>query len=243
MAINSYFFNAIESGGEYDRVYDAQDFTNYLDKIVGDGVFPNPTTNLQVRANSGLNIYVGAGQGWIKGHKMELTADMSLSLDTADPVVDRVDRVIFYVDWELREMGINILKGTTSGAVDLTRDSSRWELCLAEITIPRQATRITDGNIRDTRGNSDLCGWVQGLIQQLSSTELFAQFQTIFNETIQAQTTDFMGWYEEMKDQLDQDAAGHLQNEIDALSQSINERLYSIEVLLEKVAYFIGGDS
>ena len=243
MAINSYFFNAVNSGGTYDRVYDAQDFTNYLDKIVGDGVFPNPTTNLQVRANSGLNIYVGSGQGWIKGHKMELTADMALTLDTAEAVIDRVDRVIFYVDWTVREMGIEILKGTSSGAEALTRNDSRWELCLAEITVPRQATSITDENIRDTRGNSELCGWVQGLIQQIDTTDLFVQFETRLNEQLAQQQIEFETWFDEMKGQLSEDAAGFLQNEIDALQERVNNSVNDIYNTLKKSAFLKGSGS
>lgn len=242
MAINSYFFNAIETGGTYDRVYDAQDFTNYLDKIVGDGVFPNPTTNLQVRANNGLNIYVGSGQGWIKGHKMELTADMALTLDTADAVIDRVDRVIFYVDWEIREMGIEILKGTSSGPEALTRNAGRWEMCLAEITVPRQTTIITDGNIRDTRGNSELCGWVQGLIQQIDTTDLFVQFETRLNEQLAQQQSEFNAWFDEMKGQLSEDAAGFLQNEIDALREAHESDINDINQTLTRVAFFKGGN-
>ena len=56
MAIKGYFFNAVESGGTYDRVYNAEDVTSYLDLIVGSGVFPNPSTNLQVRASTGMNV-------------------------------------------------------------------------------------------------------------------------------------------------------------------------------------------
>ena len=84
MAISSYFFNAIESGGVYDRVYNAEDFSNYLDLLVGNGVFPNPTTNLQVRASTGMDVIVGAGSGWINGHKMVNSADLVLSIDASD---------------------------------------------------------------------------------------------------------------------------------------------------------------
>ena len=72
--IKSYFFNAVQSGGTYDREYDAEDFASYLDKLVSNGVFPAPTTNLQVVPNSGRNLTVYAGQGWIDGHKIVNTA-------------------------------------------------------------------------------------------------------------------------------------------------------------------------
>ena len=54
MAINGYFFNAVLNNGTYDRVYNAENVTSYLDLLVGDGVFPNPSTNLQVFAGTSM---------------------------------------------------------------------------------------------------------------------------------------------------------------------------------------------
>ena len=161
MAIQSYFFNAVESGGVYDRVYNAEDFTSYLDEIVGNGVFPNPSTQLQVRQGTGMQVIVGAGQGWINGHKMVNTADAVLSIDSADVLLDRIDRVVFYVDADDREMGIEVKKGTPasspSGAA-LRRDSDRWELCLAEVTVAHGQTSIYGRSIKDMRADTTLCG-------------------------------------------------------------------------------------
>lgn len=70
MAISGYFFNALKVNDTYDRIYNAEDVTSYLDKIVGNGVFPNPSSQLQVTAGSGMSITVNAGQGWIDGHKI-----------------------------------------------------------------------------------------------------------------------------------------------------------------------------
>lgn len=195
MAIKSYFFNAIQSGGVYDRIYNAEDFTNYLDLIVGNGVFPNPTTMLQVRASSGMNVIVGAGSGWIKGHKMVNTTDMTLTVTASDVVLPRVDAVVFYVDYQTRTMGVTIKAGTPSNravAPSMQRDDDRWELCLAKIVVDKQVTSITASNITDTRGDSDLCGFVQGLIQQASTTTLFQQWQAQFEEWFEAAKEQFV---------------------------------------------------
>ena len=189
MAINSYFFNAVLSDGVYDRMYNAEDVTSYLDKIVGNGVFPNPSTQLQVRAAGGMVVTVGAGSGWINGHKMINTADLNLTLDASDVLLDRLDAVIFYVDYTTRSMGIAVKKGTlasTPVAPSMQRDSDRWELCLAQIRVRKQVTAITQNNIRDTRGISDLCGIVQGLIQQMDTTTMFAQWQAQFDAWLES---------------------------------------------------------
>lgn len=194
MAIESYFFNALESGGVYDRVYSAQDVTNYLDLLVGNGVFPNPSTNLQVRASTGMNIIVGAGQGWINGHKMINTVDMPLTIDAADVQLNRIDAVIFFVDWTSRTMGIDVIKGSAAAsptAPSLIRTGSRYEMCLAQISVGKQTTAITAAMITDTRGNSNLCGYVQGLIQQMDTTTMFQQWQAGFDD-----------WFDTVKDTL-----------------------------------------
>ena len=193
MAIQSYFFNAVLNDGTYDRIYNAEDVTSYLDLLVGNGVFPNPSTMLQVRASSGMNVIVGAGAGWINGHKMINTADLTLTLDASDVLLNRIDDVIFYVDFNQRTMGIEVKKGTLATnavAPTLQRDTSRYEMCLAQIAVNKQVSAITASMITDTRGNSNLCGFVQGLVQQADTTTLFESWQNGFEtwfEAIQSQ--------------------------------------------------------
>ena len=194
MAVNSYFFNAVLDGGVYDRIYNAEDVTSYLDKIVGNGVFPNPSTQLQVRAGTGMQVIVGAGSGWIDGHKIVNTADLTLNITAADVVLNRIDAVIFYLDATQRTMGITVKDGTaaaTPSAPALTRTSTRYEMCLAHISVAKQTSAITTAMITDTRGNSNLCGYVQGLIQQIDTTTLWQQQQAAFD-----------AWFEAVQDQL-----------------------------------------
>lgn len=195
MAIQSYFFNAVLNEGVYDRVYNADDLTSYLDLLVGNGVFPNPSTMLQVRASSGMNVIVGAGAGWINGYKLINTADMTLTLDASDVLLNRIDLIIFYVDFNQRTMGIEIKKGTNAlnaVAPTLQRDNTRYEMCLAQIAIDKQITDITAAQITDTRSNSALCGYVQGLIQQADTTTLFESWQHGFETWFQGIQDQFV---------------------------------------------------
>lgn len=194
MAINSYFFNALQSGGVYDRIYNAEDVTSYLDLLVGNGVFPNPSTQLQVRASSGMNVVVGAGSGWIDGHKMVNTSDLVMAVTASDVLLNRIDLVVFYVDYTERTMGIEIKEGTLASnpeAPALVRTTTRYEMALARISVAKQVTAITDAMITDLRGNSSMCGFVQGLLQQIDTTTLWTQQQTMFNE-----------WFESVKSQF-----------------------------------------
>lgn len=198
MAIKGMFFNAVENGGVYDRTYNASDFVTYLHNIVGNGVFPNPSTQLQVMESSGMNIVVKTGEGWIEGHKLTNTQDYALSISASDPLYPRIDRVVAYIDYDGRKMGIRVNSGTAAAspvAPALVRNSQWFELSLATISVPRGATEITASEITDTRPDSNVCGWVAGLIQQLDTSTLFEQYTDAYNDyflAIEAQIQDFV---------------------------------------------------
>lgn len=198
MAIKGLFFNAIEYSGTYDREYSADDFCSWLNQIVGNGVFPSPSNQLQVVADSGMSIDVLTGEGWINGHKIVNTAAYPLTVAAADALLTRIDRVIFYVDYTDREMGIDIIKGTAASsptAPALTRTTTRYEMALADITIPKQTTEITQAMITDMRANSTVCGWAAGIIDQIDTSSLFTQWQTAYADyyaAVKSQLDDFM---------------------------------------------------
>lgn len=223
MAIKSLFFNAEQVQGEYDRVYNAEDFTSYLGSLVSDGVFSNPSTNLQVRIGSGLQsvrYVVKPGKAWIKGHLMIVDEDYPLSPTANLSELGRTDRVVAYLDFENRTMGIELKVGTPrstpeSGCPALVRNSERYEIGLAKITTP-PSTLIYGPGIEDTRGYTNICGWVTGIVNQVDTTTLFLQYDQAFNNAIaRMQTSEdtmaawmnnmqaqFDAWFETLTDQL-----------------------------------------
>jgi hypothetical protein len=84
------------------------------------------------------------------------------------------------------------------------------ELQLAIITIPVNTASITNAMITDKRSDETVCGFVKGLVDEISTEELFEQFESAF--TI---------WFDQMKGQLTTDAAGHLQTEIGVLDNLV----------------------
>ena len=218
MAIKSYFFNAVETDGSFDRVYDAEDMTSYLDKLIGNGVFPNPSDNLQVAASSGMNVVVRGGQAWINGHKLINTAAMSLTVDASDVVLGRIDRVVAYVDHTERACGIEIKKGELAAnpvAPELVRTTDRYELSLATIAVAKQASTITTLDITDTRMDSTVCGYVQGLIQQISTDTMWEQQQDAFDT-----------WFQSVQDQFE--AGKSFKKKEVALASTANQSTFAI---------------
>ncbi|GAA0774622.1 hypothetical protein GCM10008908_24780 [Clostridium subterminale] len=211
----SSFFNAVLNGEAYDRVYLAEDYARYFSSFIGNGVFPTPSTNLQVVANgTTMNIILKGGKGWINGYFYENTDDLTLNVAIADGVLNRIDRVVLRLDFINREIKAYVKKGTFASspvAPTLIRNSDMYELGLADIRVNKGVTKIVQADITDLRQNNTYCGLVAGVVQQIDTTNLFTQFQSSFDI-----------WFEHMKGQLSTDAAGNLQSQIDILSPLVD---------------------
>lgn len=204
----SSFFNAELKGEEYDRVYLAEDYARYFASFIGNGVFPTPSTNLQVVSDgTTMNLTLKQGKAWINGYFYENTEDLSLSIDVADGVLNRIDRVVLRLDFVNREIKAYVKKGEFSSspvAPTLQRDADMYELGIADIKINKGITKLVQADITDLRQNNNYCGLVAGVVQQIDTTNLFTQFQSSFDI-----------WFEHIKGQLSEDAAGNLQLQID----------------------------
>lgn len=240
MTVKSYFFNAVKSGDTYDRTYNAEDLTGYLEGIVGSGVMPNPANCLQVVAGSGMQVIVKAGTGFINGYKMVNTADYPLSVPAAEATLNRIDRVVFYCDKTNRKMGIKYKAGVANAVAtppQLTRTQDMQEYSLAEIRVNKQVSAITTSNITDTRLDSDVCGVVQGLIHQVDTSTLFQQQKTQFNEMMSDNQSTFNTWFAQKKTELQSDAI--IQRLDDADEEHAEIKTYTDKV--KNFDYFANG--
>ncbi|MFD2446377.1 hypothetical protein ACFSO7_20660 [Bacillus sp. CGMCC 1.16607] len=209
MAIISGLFNSVNG----DRKYKADFFAEYFASFIANGVFPNPSTGLQVIANGNMAVSIRAGKAWIKGYYMSNDADYTLQLDVADGVLKRIDRIALRLDFLTRQIVPVIKKGAFASspvARALQRDTDAYELGIADILINNGAISISQANITDTRLNTALCGIVKGTVDQIDTTNLFAQYDDAFQE-----------WFESIKDILDGDVAANLANRISTLEQTV----------------------
>lgn len=191
MAVSYGFFNSV--GG--DRKYNADDLTNYFVKLISDGVFATPATCMQVSANGGMSVKVAEGWAFVQCRWLHNSADYALTVETADIVNPRIDRVVVRCDYTRRLIEIAVKKGTPAAsptAPELTRTAGEvYELSLAQILIPANSVSVSNANITDERQNADLCGIVAGLIDQIDATNIFQQF-----------TAAFQQWFSAIKDEV-----------------------------------------
>lgn len=208
MAEKSSFFNSVSG----DRKYKAEDWASYFGALIGNGVFPNPATNLQVVPGaSGLTVTVHAGKAWINGYYYNNTDDLTLTLPTPDGSKKRIDRIV--VRWSLsdRKISAQVKSGTAAtnpSAAVLQRDSDVYELAIADVLVGVAATSITSASITDRRYDSALCGVVTGTVQQIDTSAFAAQVQSFLDDS----EAEFTSWLNGIQDVLDESTAGNLLN-------------------------------
>lgn len=204
MAQKSSFFNAQLQSGVYDRTYLAEDFAAYFSSFIGNGVFPDPSTGLQLTAGTGMQVSLGSGKAWINGYYYVNTSACLFTLDTADGVLNRIDSVVIRWDKTARSITATVKKGAyavTPEAPALTRTEDVYELEVAEVSVSAGSTSISQSDITDTRQNASLCGIVAGVVDQIDTTGLFAQYNSAFQAFMSS-----------IEGTLSDDAAGNLLN-------------------------------
>ncbi len=197
----SSFFNSING----DRRYKAEEFAAYFGSFISNGIFPNPSTNLQVISNNDMTVTLKKGKAWINGYFYENTDDLILEVDNADGVLNRIDRVVVRLNKVTRDIKTVVKKGTfasTPVATGVLANADIHELGIAEIKVDKGTVSIVQSNITDTRLKLDVCGITNSLIT--------VDVEMITNQI----SNDFTEWFDMIKDQLGEDPAGNLQNQI-----------------------------
>jgi len=147
-----------------DDTYYASDFVESNKNTYSDGILPN-TEYFKVTATTGMTIAVTSGRGWVQGHSFVNSATATITLDNADGVLNRIDRIVVRLDnskTDGQQISVEILKGTLSAtptATALTRNGTVYEIALADVLINAGTTTITTAMITDKRTDITVCGW------------------------------------------------------------------------------------
>lgn len=210
MAITYGFFNSLNG----DRVYNADQMSTYFKGLIGQGVFEDVGGALQVLANSGMTVQVQTGRAIVGPNLkwLENDAPYNVSINASHVTLNRYTAVVVQCDVTNRTISIITVDGTpatnpTKPAI--TNTTTIQQICLAYVYVKAGATTITQANITDTRANTSVCGWITGLIDQVDTSTLFAQWQTAYEEfyaqmeawEIQ-QKNAFDAWFETLTDEL-----------------------------------------
>lgn len=230
MAEKSYFFNDVND----DRVYLAEDFAMFFSSLIANGIFPNPSTNLQVMVNeeTPMAITIPPGKAWINGYLYWNPDNLVKNLEPAH-TNPRIDRIAVRWVSNNRDIKAYVVTGTPAAvpvAPELTRNSDVWELGIADVFIGGGVTTISQANITDARLNDSLCGIVHALVQQVQTETIFNQYLAWFAEMKVSNQTDFNEWFATIQGVLSGDVAGNLLNLINNNTADIADNTADIAV-------------
>lgn len=233
MAETSGFFQAMwddslknpiteENTGWWDRDYLAKQFMDYFSLFIGNGVFISPTNQLKVIPGTGLTIMVSPGWAFINGAWYHNSENLSIELNANGTNVSRIDSIrVRYSEANRKITSVYI-----SGDTQLLRGDSQYDLELAQISVAPSAVTISASNITDIRPNENRCGFVKGLVDVISTDDLFSQLNAQFNE-----------WFDTVKGQLQGDLATKLQLEFTQLEADVEDYKNTAQTLIENYVY------
>ncbi len=187
------------NGLEYD-----EKFVALVNKIlVKNGVFDN---GLMVSANGGMGVNVAAGAAIMDGFLYYNDEPKPLTIGTAHAILPRIDSIM--LRWNISAASINavVVEGTPQSnpvAPAPVRSSTTFDFQLATVRINAGVGSITAANITDTRPDQTVCGITSGY-NGVNIDAMMTQY-----------TTEFGEWFESIKGQLSEDAAGNLQTQLD----------------------------
>jgi hypothetical protein len=150
-------------------------------------------STMAVTVSDGLGWMANAGKDgvvWWNDHEAVKSEKLQLTIDPADGVLNRIDRII--VEWKTTNYvdypEIKVLKGTSSSratAPALTNNSTVRQISLAKINIAAGTTAITSSMITDERLDASVCGIVAESIRidtSVMQTQFEALLKSIQNE-------------------------------------------------------------
>lgn len=199
------------------NMYSDKDFRRFYANIFSSGIIPNVdlegNLSLQVLQTEtpSMNIRVGPGVDMINGGHIMNTAIKEFPIPAPLTTQDRIDCIVAQWNDSTNSGDIIYKKNTTQ----IIRSQDIWEHKLAEIVVPANASSISQVNITDTRADPDVCGY-SSPFEQIEVGDLAAQFRALTD----SYNLEFQAWFKNLKDQLDDNQAANLQNQINNLELS-----------------------
>lgn len=203
--------------GKSDRVYYANDFTNYFKPFFRNGIFASQGDGLMVLSlDDNMFISLMDGRSIIEGHgyqndnkdgvkKMRI-ANSDIAQDRIDIVVNRLNRVD-------RMITTIVIKGELSDAPvppAIVRNDDYYDLKLAEVYVRSGVDKIQQADITDFRGDEEACGWVTGLIDSINATAFFKQYQIAYDAFVKETYAKAEDLFDLIRNLLDTDQAAYL---------------------------------
>ena len=191
-----------ENAGFLDgRGYTAAFLYEFFSLIVGNGVYLNELA--PIATDEDMSVTIGPGHAWINGILYKNEKPIKITLATADGSLNRCDGVHIRLDLSLNEayaIGITGAYATSPTETEVVRNAETYDLKICDVDIPAGCTKITQGQIKDRRLDSSVCGVPVFPVEHLDMTSFYRQIATDLANFQQRNEADFTAWVEDQKD-------------------------------------------
>lgn len=229
-------FDSDEVDGKFTREYVAEDFARYFRAFISSGTFMAVPDNLQVIANGDMTVTLKPGSMMIEGYRYDNISDIIIPITPADGVLSRIDRIS--VTWSNADDDIHYT--LQEGAFSYSpvspacrRTADYKDYVVADIMVQAGAISIQQKDITDQRLNSAVCGLAIAF-GGVDTTALYDQIKADLHYFQKMGEEKFTVWFEQIRNQLTEDAAGNLQIQIGNLEQLITvEKMDLVSALNE----------
>lgn len=207
MAEQSGFFDARLVDGFYDRVYVSEFFAAYFASFIGNGVYHHGEQLVVTQTTEpSMNVRVAPGQGWINGYWYRNDDELVLEIGESSDTYGRKDIVVLQLNLQNREMKIIVKQGTPAATPlepELVRTDDVYELKLAVVSVLNGSIYILDENIQDTRLDSDVCGFVTAVVDQLDSATFALELRNYIDNLEENSDAEVQALIDELNAMID----------------------------------------
>ena len=208
MSEYAYFYNSQHDPetGQGDRIYDADDMTDWLKPFFVTGIFNG---QMQVTANDDMTVTVAPGYCNVGGKVKNFQTQQTFDLETASGTLDRIDSIMVRRDDTDRDIKVIVVRGGYAEhpvAPSVVRTGGKYDLKLCDIYVAAGSIKVTQDNITDTRADSAQCGWVVATVTEIDFDQITAQFNAYFaryQAMITSQYAIYMAYIENKEAQGD----------------------------------------
>lgn len=227
-----------------NRMYNAEQLSSIFDGIISDGMYSNYRNSMIViESENDSEVIVQPGRAWLMHTWSLVDANLPVEAPQSEVVLDRIDALVIDVNTnpEVKNNEITWVTGTPSSKdpqrPTLLNEEFHKQYPLCYVYRAAGAEHITQENITNAVGTSEF-PFVTGIIDTINTDQLILQWEAQWETFMKtytseaetwidtqegsfltwstAQRTAFETWFESIRGILDQDAAGHIMNIIDA---------------------------
>lgn len=222
MSVTSGFFDSVNG----DRKYNAEQMSSIFDGIITDGVFQNIGRAFFVQSIGGNDITVEIGRAWFNHCWVLNDSILRITAPESNVLLERIDAVVIEINHEqsVRAGIIKIVQGEPSRTPrrpTMVKDRLIKQYPLCYIFRAPNAQAFTQANITNTVGTGE-CPYITGILRTQNIDNVVAQWSAQFNEWNNQKRQDFMAWFEQVKNLLDNSDATRLGRAIDRSNNVID---------------------